>query len=403
MHFGVKYWLQVFLLPIYWISFIVPRNKCIWLFGSTFGNRFADNPKYFYLYMQQNHKEIRTIWITKDKSIASNLMSQGYESYYYLSLKGIYYSMIGKIYFFDNYSKDINFYLSGGAIKYNFWHGIPLKKIQMDNKFDQVRHPKNFWMKLCCTLRRLTDEKPSHYVLTTANYLKPIFESAFDTKKVEINSYPRNEFIRTNTIDEVFMPGEKEIFDKIKKIKEVKKIAFYMPTFRKSEDKFSNIVSLEKLNKFLLDNSIYMIIKLHPKSNLKKRFETYKSENIYVIPAEYDPYPYLKESDLLITDYSSIYFDYLLLNKPIIFFDYDKVDYLSQSRELYFEYEDYTPGIKASNQKELENAMLLCYSLEDRWKPKRERIKDIVFEKFQQDELNQLYSRIRQIVGLEVQ
>ena len=42
---GIKYWGQLLLLPIYWFSFLFPRNKNIWLFGSTFGRRFADNPR----------------------------------------------------------------------------------------------------------------------------------------------------------------------------------------------------------------------------------------------------------------------------------------------------------------------------------------------------------------------
>ena len=40
----LHYWGQLLLLPVYWLSFLVPRDKKIWLFGSTFGRRFADNP-----------------------------------------------------------------------------------------------------------------------------------------------------------------------------------------------------------------------------------------------------------------------------------------------------------------------------------------------------------------------
>jgi len=43
-----------FLLPVYWLSFLMPRDKGIGLFGSTFGRRFADNPRYFYLYCRQH-------------------------------------------------------------------------------------------------------------------------------------------------------------------------------------------------------------------------------------------------------------------------------------------------------------------------------------------------------------
>ena len=55
----VKYWGQLLGLPIYWLSFCVPRKKNIWLFGSTFGRRFADNPRYLYLYASQHKDEIR--------------------------------------------------------------------------------------------------------------------------------------------------------------------------------------------------------------------------------------------------------------------------------------------------------------------------------------------------------
>ena len=131
---GLSYWMQLFLIPIYFLSFLIPRNPKLWLFGSTFGNRFADNPKYFYLYCNQFHKDrknggIRAVWITKQKEIVKLLRKNGYEVYYRYSLKGIWCCLRGKVYIFDNYSKDISFWLSGGAVKINLWHGIPLKKI----------------------------------------------------------------------------------------------------------------------------------------------------------------------------------------------------------------------------------------------------------------------------------
>ena len=76
----IKYWGQALLLPVYWISFITPRNKRIWLFGSTFGNRFADNPKYLYLYINQYRKtDIRAIWISRNKEVVAMLKENKYE------------------------------------------------------------------------------------------------------------------------------------------------------------------------------------------------------------------------------------------------------------------------------------------------------------------------------------
>lgn len=393
----LKYWGQILMLPIYGLSFLIPRKKTIWLFGSTFGNRFADNPKYFYLYVNQNHKDIRAIWISKKQKIVKNLVEQGYEAYYSKSLKGIWFSLRGKIYLFDNYSKDICFWLSGGAIKYNFWHGIPLKKIQMDNIFDKVRHPKNKWGKIKWALRRLSDEKPSHYIVSPSKFLEAIYSSAFRTNNVEVYSYPRNEYLLTSLIENVYLAKEANVLEFIERKKVGKKVVLYMPTFRDSEAMFFDVVNIEKLNEFIEQEEFLLIIKLHPKSKLKKVFSDMQHGNIIVLPSDYDPYPFLKVSDMLVTDYSSIYFDYLLLDRPIIFFDYDKEEYLAHSRELYFDYEEFTPGIKAKTMQELEDALLSVNSV-DEWSEKRKVIRNKVMKERTDHELLLLFEEIKGLV-----
>lgn len=360
-----KYWGQLLLLPLYWLSFLFPRNKRIWLFGSTFGRRFADNPKYLYLYMSQHKRQlkIRPVWISHNKNIVNFLHKNGYEAYYYHSLKGIFFALRGKVYLFDNYSKDINFWQSGGALKINMWHGIPLKKIQADNIFDKFRHPGNLFEKFKNFPRNLSDEKPHHYVLTTSSFLKRIFSSAFNTNNVLTSGYPRNDILVQEKINNLLSKDEKKTLYKIKNFtKENKKnkMVLYMPTFRESELGFFDIVNINTFQEFLEKNHILFCVKLHPKSKLEARFKEIKTNNILVIDSGADPYIFLKLSGMLITDYSSIYFDYLLLNKPILFFNYDLKQYLDNSRELYFDYNKFTPGEKVSDQQELENA-LYCF------------------------------------------
>ena len=358
----LKYWGQLLLLPVYWLSFLFPRNKRIWLFGSTFGKRFADNPKYLYLYMSQHkHKlKIRPVWISHNKKIVNFLEQNGYEAYYYHSLKGILFALRGKVYLFDNYSKDINFWQSGGALKVNMWHGIPLKKIQADNIFDKFRHPENLFGKFKNFPRNLSDEKPHHYVLTTSKFLTNIFSSAFNTDNVLAAGYPRNDILISGNINNLLAANEKNFLYKIKsfiKEKPDNKMVFYMPTFRESELDFFNV----------------------------KRFKSIKTNNILVIDADADPYIFLRFSDMLVTDYSSIYFDYLLLGKPIIFFNYDLEKYLDNSRELYFDYNEFTPGEKVATQEGLQNALLRFTSgskaYADSYKAHRDKISGKVFDK----------------------
>jgi CDP-glycerol glycerophosphotransferase (TagB/SpsB family) len=65
-----------------------------------------------------------------------------------------------------------------------------------------------------------------------------------------------------------------------------------------------------------------------------------------------NPQPLLFYSDILITDYSSIYFDFLLMDRPMIFYNYDYDDY-KDKRDFLFSYEDNTPGPKVQTQGEL--------------------------------------------------
>lgn len=355
-----SYWVQLLLLPVYALSGLIPRNKRLWVFGSTFGRRFADNPRYLYLYLTQNvdREKIRPVWISRDREILQTLNENGCEAYHVHSLKGALCCLRAGVYFYDNYPKDISHWLSAGAKKINLWHGVPLKKIQMDNIHDQVRHPVDRRQKALYALRRFTDEKPSDYIVATSEFYAPVFMSAFATQNVLTTGYPRTDVFTGGKIKNLLLPCERKSYEKITSQSGRKKVFLYMPTFRDSERIFFEKVDLQRLHVFLRSNNMLLCVKLHCKSKLKKEFEKLQGDNIEVIDPNADPYVYIKSSDILITDYSSIYFDYLLSGKPIIFFDYDLKEYLENSREMYFEYEEFTPGPKAEDQKGLEERML---------------------------------------------
>ena len=391
----LKYWGQLLLLPVYWMSFLVPRDRKLWLFGSTFGKRFADNPKYLYLYVSQHKKEsgVRPVWISHDKSIVSMLCRNGYEAYYYHSPKGIWLAMRGKVYVFDNYSKDINFWQSGGAVKVNLWHGIPLKKIQADNLFDSFRHPRNLWEKWKNFPRNLSDEKPHHYVLATSKFIKPVFASAFRTRNVIVCGYPRIDYLVSDKFGNVMAESEKRELDIIREFKEnsdiVKgekaHIVCYMPTFRDSEIKFFDVIdNIDKFQEYLKKENILFCVKLHPKSKLQKEFMDFTEKgcgNILLVDASFDPYTLLKISDVLVTDYSSVYFDFMCLDRPVIFFCYDKYEYMSKSRELYFDYLEMTPGEKVETMGGLLRALGNACNMPDRYKNKYIEQNKIVMRK----------------------
>lgn len=127
----------------------------------------------------------------------------------------------------------------------------------------------------------------------------------------------------------------------------------YMPTWRNgiAEEDFENtnfykvissLLSSEQLNKTLERYNTKLVFFMHPRfREMKKYFERYKSNYIEVANNEdYDLQDLLKSSSLLITDYSSIYFDFAYMNKPVIYYQFDYEDYRkAQYKEGYFNYE----------------------------------------------------------------
>lgn len=352
----ILYWCQLLLLPVYCLSHLFPRSKQLWVFGSTFGRRFADNPKYLYLYTAGDKGcGVKAVWISKNKEIIKVLKGSGLCAYYLYSPSGIWHCLRAKVYIYDNYSKDICYTLSGGAVKVNLWHGLPLKKIQKDNIHDRVRNPGSFPERLHGIPRRLSDEKPGDYVLSASELFRPIFSSAFNTGNVLVSAYPRVDMLTCNA-EAFYLTGrEKELIDSLKSSSG--RIVLYMPTFRDSERKLLDVIDFQDFSDFLKKENIILCIKLHHKSRLRNELTGYNDDNIIIADPDADPYPLCSLADILVTDYSSIYFDYLITDRPIIFFPYDYEEYLSASRELYFNYNDFTPGIKVRNMKDLELAL----------------------------------------------
>ena len=84
-----------------------------------------------------------------------------------------------------------------------------------------------------------------------------------------------------------------------------------------------------------------------------------------------DIYPLLRLTDVLITDYSSVFVDFLLLNKPIIFAPFDIDDYLTKDTMLCYDYNEITPGYKAKNWIDVERAMVNCVKNPEQFEKER--------------------------------
>jgi CDP-glycerol glycerophosphotransferase (TagB/SpsB family) len=362
--------------PLYLISFFTPREKTIWLFGSS-QDRFSENAKALFLHIAQDSSQTVTpVWISGNAHLVQMLRDNGYLAYRRWSFKGILFGLRAKYYFYNSYTTDINFYTSGHAVLVNLWHGIPLKQIEFDienGPLYKMYHTR--WSYLYRFIKPYAFQRPS-YVLSTAQAISNLFASAFRIPRSHCIplGYPRNDLFFMQDFFDIDKQTETTILaERLMKLKQTEqKILIYMPTWRSNNKTFFSqaIPDCERLNKILKEKSLTLVIKPHP--NTPSIEKTYS--NIIFITSKVDIYTVLPSSDYLITDYSSIYFDYLLLDKEIIFYAFDYEAYVHADRKLYFDYLEKTPGKKIFN---FEDLLQTFSRLEDLdYEHDRKKIKD---------------------------
>ncbi len=324
------------------INKYIPKKDNVIVLYSNLG--FRDNVKSLYDYLIENkyYEKYRIVCATNEykkyNEINKNII-------FVSPVKGLYYYLKSK-YFFYSFGK-YPIYPSKKQIVINLWHGMPLKRIGLMSEQEQNLKYNYFT-----------------YVIATSEFFVPIMAKSFgcSENQVLISGEPRNDslFKKVN-IYQCF-----NIYDGGKKV-------IYMPTFRNSVDlkidnsspkdtvyeKLKDKEVLKVLNNRLLARNIFLFIKPHPLDNFDKLFIEYLSNIIYIDDKIINDknislYTLLGNMDALLTDYSSVYFDYLLVNKPIGFIIDDIDNYDLKRGFVIDEPVGMMPGEKIRNLEELD-------------------------------------------------
>lgn len=325
------------------------RDKNLWVLGEWFGKKCCDNTMYFANYIAEYHPEVKLVWVGRLDTDYSRLNKKikviemdNPLSKKILKKAGVAVMNQGYV----DFDKKGNYFFDG-AITVNLWHGIPWKKINYDiNKRGRIAR----------LYRKLFNKiKNAEYYLIPSKEAEEKFKTAFlVNEKKEIKAgYPRNSgFYRKEFVEEC----RKKIVSMIDVPSNCKIIA-YMPTFRDKDNtvfSFKNLISVpendtnyknvKRLNKILEDNNAIIVEKSHYIS------ERIKKENEIAIKGrvksviDVTASELLASADMLISDYSSCFFDYLILNRPIIHYLYDYNYYVKKDRGVYYSKEDVVCG-----------------------------------------------------------
>lgn len=184
------------------------------------------------------------------------------------------------------------------------------------------------------------------YISSPSSFVSIILKKAFDNDNIYLTWYPRNDIFFDNSliIDNFYDTLE---------LWKYSKIITYTPTFRDNKNIYPFTEKfLLKLDKYCNDKNYLFILKLHPydKSIL---FDMDKYLNIKNIGKDIDLQELLVYTDILITDYSSVFFDFMITWKPVIYYSYDYDFYIQNCRWMYLNYFDDIPWPFVKNENEL--------------------------------------------------
>ena len=310
-------------------------NENMVFFESFFGKSYTGNPKYIYEAMLKMglDKKYTFVWSysgeNKDIIPGNPIIVERFKAgdyYKYLALSKYW---VNNIIFPIHYKRKGNIYLQT-------WHGTPLKKLGYDITIPgpEVEGRENFY----------SESRNWDYLISSNTYSTEIFKRAFKFEKDVLElGYP---------INDIFF---EENGEKIKKLKEKfdlpmdKKIILYAPTWKDDEKNdswehyFNLEIDLERLHEKFSDEYIILLKMHHLVSENLKIAESMKDFAIDL--SNYDDIQELYIlSDILITDYSSVFFDYAHSRRPILFFVPDLEHYISNVRGLYLNMETDMPG-----------------------------------------------------------
>lgn len=338
---------EVFYKVLFTIATFLPVKKNLIVFESFLGKQYSCNPRAIYEYLKEHHPEFQLIW-SVNKSYNKIFKEKNIPYVNRFSIRWIYYLARAE-YWVNNSRLPAWIPKPKHTTFLQTWHGTPLKKLALD--MEEVYMPGISTEKY--KEKFIEETGRWDYLISPNRYSTNIFKRAFQFNNTMIESgYPRNDILYSDKKEQIVRQFKQKY-----QIPLDKKIILYAPTWRddryyeKGRYKFDLQLDLTKLQQRFGEKYVvilrmhYLIadsIDLSSYSGFVYDFSNYEDINeLYIV------------SDILITDYSSVFFDYANLKRPIIFFVYDIERYRDKLRGFYFDFEKEAPGPLVKTTEEL--------------------------------------------------
>jgi len=334
-------------LIVYPLAGLWPRSPKRWVFGDSSG-LFMGNPKYLFLWLTLHRPDIQVAWLTKNPGTVRMLRRFGMEAHRRSSLGGSWAALRSKVFVSGHNIAHVNAQLSKGATHLNVWHGVGLKAV--GNAYRGSGRGQRIAPGRLQRLQSRHLMPMDRVLVTTSDFTQRHFSSQFD---IPAQQCPQLGYSR---LDWAFDPA---LADRARELDlacgfelrpaGVREAYLYLPTFRDSQRPFLKeaLPDLPRLSAILRTRDALLYLKPHPKTPVE---DLAGLDNIRLWPAHIDFNTYLGEISALITDYSSVLYDQLLVRDDgIILYTFDMADYLAKDRNISYSFEDNVIGVRADS------------------------------------------------------
>lgn len=339
---------------VYHITYrFIPCHQKTVLFISFHGRGYSDNPRAIYEYMinQEEYKDYKFIWVIKHHKSKDLIIPKG-KIIEYFSIPYFFYLARSK-YWVVNCKLPMYIAKKKNQIYLQTWHGTPLKKLAHDiDVSDDTTFYRSGMTKdqMCKTYDE--DVKKYNYMISPNSFTTKVFQTSFKINRERLieTGYPRNDIL-SNASNEQILAIKKQY-----NIPNDKKVILYAPTWRDNSYvmkgyTFKLEVDFDLWQQYLNDDYIVLF---KPHYLIVNDFDIDKYHDfVYFIEPNKDISELYLISDILITDYSSVFFDYAILKKPIYFYMYDLENYRDEIRGFYLDIYKDLPGDIIEDENEL--------------------------------------------------
>ena len=373
----------VLFFPVGLLARVIPKRDIVVL-GARYGQHYDWDPKYIFEYLlaHEDERDFECFWVARTRALWEQLRGEGKPVLRLYRPADVWKVLRARIAVISTSPGDIDLHLIAGARLVHTYHGIPIRKVAGDYLEWRTRHisgllPRLF-LKVCFAIYyAVRVEAKADFIITTSEQVNDIWHSQY---RHDPACYRELGCARD---DGLFIKSEPAL-----RRAPGETVISYLPTFRGIPGVPTQSV-LELFRYYGFDPNAYhefleahdarLVLKLHHKQEGREELVEFLKDCPRIeFCAIQDVIPVLQDTDILITDYSSVVFHYLLLDRPVVFGCFD-IETYEAHMGFTLDYRTFMPGPKCLSWPEVLDA-IGAYLREDAYLEHRKRARDFIFK-----------------------